>query len=64
MQSKDSKKPVLTIVTPTMSVEDTFNSLLKNLKKQGVEVKSNPEFEISKILKKELRGAPAPKTKD
>jgi TATA-box binding protein (TBP) (component of TFIID and TFIIIB) len=64
MQSKDSKKPVLTIVTPTMSVEDTFNSLLKNLKKQGVEVKSNPEFEISKILKKELRGDPAPKTKD
>ncbi len=56
MESKNSKKPIFTIVKPTTSVEDLYQTLLNNLQKQGIEVKSSAESEISRGLKKELKG--------
>ena len=64
MESENLKKPVLTIVTPTMSVDDTFNSLLKNFKKQGIEVKPSSNLEMSRQIKNELSGKPEQKTKE
>ena len=38
---KDSKKVELTEVKPQMSTEEIYQNLLKNLKKQGLEVKED-----------------------
>ena len=38
-ESTDSKKLVLTTVTPEQSLEEIYENLLKNFQRQGLEIK-------------------------